>query len=520
MNSLVLTKIEKEHLGTISELDSDTKAANGQFMTPVVIARAMAEFFDTPSNVPIRLLDPGAGTGALTFAFLEMLMRRGYKSSSVQVVAVEQDCKLAKKLKRNASFAIREYETTNWNLDIKIINDDFISSTVRTLKPQLGEGGDQFNRFTHVIMNPPYLKLSASSNERMLLDSVGMPVNNLYSAFMALSMALLEEGGHMVAITPRSFCNGPYFRPFRKRLLNQASFRRIHVFGRRDSAFKEDDVLQENIISYLEKMPARDVVRISKTADRSFKESSIRLVPSSQIVNPLDPDLIIRIPANTHDDYVLERMSQFSNRIKSIGLDVSTGPVVDFRVKEHIQIGISEDAVPLIYSAHFRDQSIDWPLVNGKKPNAIRINAATNKWLLPNGNFTLIKRFSSKEERRRIYPACYFPIKTFEKIGFENHLNVIHSKHSGIDETLSRGIVSYLSSTIVDLYFRQFSGHTQVNASDLRTMPFPSLELLYEMAQFHNGSSVRTDEVDAYLEAMFRNHFGISTPDPVVVSRN
>ena len=39
---------------------------------------------------------------------------------------------------------------------------------------------------------------------------------------------------------------------------------------------------------------------------------------------------------------------------------------------------------------------------------------------------------------------------------------------------LARGLVAYLNSTFVDAYFRQFNGHTQVNATDLRNLKYPT----------------------------------------------
>jgi adenine-specific DNA-methyltransferase len=514
----MLERIEKRRRELISQLHSDTKEANGQFMTPAVIARFMADMFDPPCLDDIRLLDPGAGSGALVFAFLEMLIQRGRIPTSVEVVAYEIDNLLAERLRANLEMAAEEFRSIDWHLEFALREEDFISSAANLINPNLMQGSADFSPFTHVIMNPPYRKLPASSNHRSLLDSVGFRVSNLYSAFMALSVALLADGGEIVAITPRSFCNGPYFRPFRKYLLGKCSFKRIHIFESRESAFNEDEVLQENIISHLQKKAPQERVEVSSSHGRSFAGKSGRSVPYSQIVDSYDPDAIIRIPANTFDDFVLERMSVFSDRLHTLGLEVSTGPVVDFRVSDFIRDSLTPGCVPLIYPSHIQDQVVHWPLHNARKPNAIHVNDSTRRWLLPNECFALVKRFSSKEETRRLYAACYLPVKDFEMVGFENHLNVIHSGQSGIDPILAKGLVSYLSSTIIDKFFRQFSGHTQVNASDLRSIPIPPIGIIRELADFHDGVSVDSQAVDDYLESMFRSNFEISSPNPVLLA--
>ena len=80
------------------------------------------------------------------------------------------------------------------------------------------------------------------------MSSVGIETSNLYSAFVWLALELLEDGGEVVATTPRSFMNGSYFRPFRQALASALAFRRVHVYDARDVAFAGDAVLQENVI--------------------------------------------------------------------------------------------------------------------------------------------------------------------------------------------------------------------------------------------------------------------------------
>ena len=52
---------------------------------------------------------------------------------------------------------------------------------------------------------------------------------NVYALFMAAAVELLKHGGELIAITPRSFCNGLYFREFRRWLLARMSLRHIHL---------------------------------------------------------------------------------------------------------------------------------------------------------------------------------------------------------------------------------------------------------------------------------------------------
>ena len=98
---------------------------------------------------------------------------------------------------------------------------------------------------------------------------------------------------------------------------------------------------------------------------------------------------------------------------------------------------------------------------------------------MPSGIYLLTKRFTSKEERRRLVACLFDPnnVKA-EWLGFENHLNYFHADGRGLDRNLAVGLFAFLNSTVVDQYFRRFSGHTQVNASDLRSLAYPNLDTL------------------------------------------
>jgi hypothetical protein len=142
--------------------------------------------------------------------------------------------------------------------------------------------------------------------------------------------------------------------------------------------------------------------------------------------------------------------------------------------------------VPLLYPGHFTSTGTEWPKVGMKKPNAIQRNGETEKWLYPNGYYCVVRRFSSKEERRRIVASVVDPASFggVPVLGFENHLNVFHENRHGLPQALANGLAVFLNTTAVDDNFRRFNGHTQVNATDLKTIKYPSRENLIELGEW------------------------------------
>ena len=168
----------------------------------------------------------------------------------------------------------------------------------------------------------------------------------------------------------------------------------------------------------------------------------------------------------------------FAATLDDLGIQVSTGRVVDFRAKEALAFEANGKTVPLIYPVHFENGYIVWPKP-GKKPNYLAVSPNTESLLVPAGSYVLVKRFSAKEEKRRVAAAVCDPARLpGDDYGFENHLNYFHRRGNGLPVVFAKGLAAYLNSTLVDAYFRQFSGHTQVNATDLRSLKYPDLATL------------------------------------------
>jgi hypothetical protein len=448
-------------------------------MTPSRVADFMAGLFPPPTCHPVRLLDAGAGIGSLTSAFLE---RWGHgDAANIEATAFEIDPVLRERLAETLAHYRRAL-----GVETHLDEADFIEAAVNRLQFRETLG------FTHAILNPPYKKIASQSRHRQLLRAVGIETVNLYSAFVALAIAMMAPGGQIVAIIPRSFCNGPYYKPFREFLLARCAIRHLHLFDARDKAFRDDAVLQENLILLLERDGAQGDVAVSTSTDDGFADYAVHAYPFSRIVYPNDAERFIHVPTGS-EEAGGDLPDTFCHALAEIGVKVSTGPVVDFRLKEHLRDLPEDECVPLLYPAHFSGQAIEWPKPGGKKPNALKLNGETRKWLFPSGHYAVTRRFSSKEEKHRIVAALVDPRGLqSDSIAFENHLNVFHQSKQGLPEELALGLVAYLNGTMVDSYFRRFSGHTQVNATDLRRLRYPSrstLEALGRWAKRHGGVS-------------------------------
>ncbi|MGP8176188.1 MAG: Eco57I restriction-modification methylase domain-containing protein [Terracidiphilus sp.] len=472
---LTLQDTDAIRLKVNGALEPDRKIALGQFMTPSVIADFMASLF-SPSISPACLMDAGAGIGSLTIA----AARRLANLESVDAWEIDP-------------LMLGHLEVNLKNLGVKhrVVAADFIESAVRQV------ARSSCGRYTHAILNPPYKKLNSTSLHRTLLRKVGIETVNLYTAFVALCVLLMQDQGQVVAIIPRSFCNGPYYRPFRELLLNTCSLERIHVFEARNRAFKDDDVLQENVIIKLVKGKKQGDIVVSTSHDQQLTDYSERTWPFGEIVKPADLESFIHVPTEEHDKR--EETSLFQHSLEEIGLDVSTGPVVDFRLKDYWLENPAPGSIPLLYPHHFSSGKLQYPKRH-KKPNALRNGEEVQKWLMPNDCYVIVKRFSSKEERRRVVAYVVSPedIKC-SQVGFENHWNVFHHHRRGIDPALARGLACFLNSTVLDKHFRVFSGHTQVNATDLKNMKYPDTESLKAL-----GEGFRGDMTQAEIDSLVR----------------
>jgi adenine-specific DNA-methyltransferase len=484
-------------------LDRDRRSQLGQFFTPAATARLMAAT-SSHTRGTLRLLDAGAGIGALTAAWVSEICSRSVRPKEIMLTAYELDQALLPALRQTLTACEAACAAVGIRCKWEVLATDFIESAVDMLDAGLFQ--TEPAKFDVAILNPPYKKFRSESRTRRVLRRLNIETSNLYTAFLALAVMLLDKGGELIAITPRSFCNGPYFRPFRKHFLQNVNLTRLHVFASRDHAFRDDDVLQENLILHAVKgMPQQTLVSVSESHTPDEPAARRRSVPFECVVRPHDAESFIHLVPDENGHALAKTIETLPCTLDELGLSVSTGRVVDFRARQWLRAEPTSKTVPLIYPTHFDSGVIRWPKAQTKKPNALLHDGDSATLLVPAGVYVLVRRFSAKEERRRLV-AAIFDQDTVpcEFVGFENHLNYFHERGAPLERTLAWGLSLFMNSTPLDNYFRQFNGHTQVNATDLRSLRYPTRESLYALGRQVQKVLPPQDEIDTLIAAILK----------------
>lgn len=488
MHGDLLVLAERNRVAALSGLDPKTQDTLGQFFTPPGAASLIASMPRLPDDGRLKVLDPGAGSGMLSAALIARVLAEG-PNLSAHVVAVECNEAVVPLLVDTLDAC---KVAGDGRVTYEVVSADYITASTG-LASDLRLAG-----FDLVIQNPPYAKLGVSSPARAAVRQAGVDPPNLYAAFLALAARSLTDGGQLVAITPRSFANGPYFGGFRSYLLDHIALDRVHVFDSRSTVFADTGVLQENVIISGTKNGTRETVLLSASSGYE-DEASHRNVPYTDVVHPDDPHKFVRIATNDEDTAIAERMMSLPHTLASLGISVSTGRVVDFRSRDCLRTEAPVGGVPLIYPGNVRDGLVLWPREIRKAQWFVPVADKDKRMLLPEGWYCVVKRFSAKEERRRIVAAVWSPRTAPGAVAFENHVNVFHFNGEGLDRELAYGLLMWLNSSLVDRFFRTFSGHTQVNATDLRGMRFPSFEALRQMGRLAPERLPVQEQVDAIV---------------------
>ena len=438
-------------------------------MTPLGIAQTMAVRACVGLDMDVvRILEPAAGAGILVAAVVETLLDREIPPNRIEVSLLEMDARLIPTLRKLSGKMRAAAKRKKVALSVSVKECDFLLSDTAVTRSA---------RYDLIIANPPYFKLNKSAPQAVAHAYAVYGQPNIYGLFMAASAQLLAPGGRWCFITPRSWTNGSYFAAVRRHMLAWLRIDAMHVFESRVAHFTDDDILQEAMITWAtaQGSPVPDILVSTSQGIHDLPTAAMRMLPAIRIVGS-DIERTIALPLSEQDGSL-----PCSETLDSLGLKVSTGPVVAFRATRHISPGKGKNTVPLLWMQHVARMAVSWPIDKKREHIAACVDSA---WMLvPNTPMVLLRRFSPKEDVRRITAAAYTGDLKGSQIGLENHLNYIYRPGGLMSPTEAMGIAAYLNSWQVDVYLRSVAGSTQVNARELRQLPMPSAQQLEEIGQ-------------------------------------
>ncbi|MBQ9717385.1 MAG: hypothetical protein IJV76_05280 [Clostridia bacterium] len=289
----------------------------------------------------------------------------------------------------------------------------------------------------------------------------------------------------MVYIIPRSWTSGAYFRNFRKKFLAEGRLMHIHLFVSRDKVFEKESVLQETIIVKVKKTISNPcAVKITTTqSNADFLNKTFFEAPYSTVVSGKEDYVyLVTSPAEAE---TLSIVNHWKDTLPSIGLKMKTGLTVDFRNRDALRDAKEENALPLFYSQHIQNGKVVFPVGRENEYIVTEQGGLRQK----NTNYLFVKRFTAKEEHRRLQCGIYLARKypEYPEISTQNKINFICGLHD-LSECVVYGLYVLFNSTLYDTYYRILNGSTQVNSTEVNSMPVPPINIIEKMGRELIGS--------------------------------
>ena len=351
-------------------------------------------------------------------------------------------------------------------------------------------------KYDMIIGNPPYLKIAKDAPEAIAMPEVCHGAPNLYFLFWAMGINNLKDNEEMVYIIPRSWTSGAYFERFRRYLFSHCVITNIHIFGSRNKVFDGESVLQETMIVKVKKTREKpQFVKMSSCETSDFSDIRYYDVDYNIIVSPNQFVFLVTSPEESE---ILSRVNSQPNTLSSDDLPMRTGLIVDFRTREVLRDNDEDGSYPLFYSNHIKNGRVSWPI--GREAEYIMTDKSG--YLQENTDYLFVKRFTSKEEKRRLQCGIYLKAdhSQYKYISTQNKINYIKCD----TPEMAYGLFVLLNSTLYDSYYRILNGSTQVNSTEINMMPVPPKDSSMEMGRELIGMELTEQNCDKIVNRWIR----------------
>lgn len=491
--------IEQQQIEYSNNQSKDYLKNNSQFFTPNDIAFKMIKTIDINNYLnknTIKILEPSAGFGILIISLIQYILdfKRDNTLEKIIVDAYEIEFQISKTLNKNLKllkYILRE--EYGILLEYNVINDNFI----------LFNKDKWTNNKNHIydiiISNPPFDKINKSSDESIIMRGIVHGQPNIYTLFIAMSLKLLKKDGTYVVLSPRNYLNGSYTTKLRNFIFNNFTLIHLHSFEKR-TIF--NFVSQEIIIStYIGTSVENNNIEISYNGTSSFSTKINNLISDNKAKSLI-------LPKSKKDLLNFNSFSHFKYSLKDLNLKISVGPVVQFREKKvYEKAYIRGKNHPLLVSIDILENNIInyYKRKNTKKTHKKSI-ASTSERLIPNSNYVIIRKITTKDCNNIIIAAVLHKIFfQTDKIGLDNNLVYFHKlDNSSLSIEEAYGIYCFISSSYFKEVYSLINGTHTINISDFNNIKFPSNEILISLGKEILKSSDYTEKkCDEIFEKFF-----------------
>lgn len=208
----------------------EQKKTLGQYFTPAPVRRLIIEALEKQRFVPQTVLEPSCGTGEFVLDILE-------KYENARITAIELDPETFQAFQQQVAQEDR----------VMAICDDF-------LKPR---GGGAPASFDLVIGNPPYFFVGDAYDKHPYAQRKAGKKTNIFELFIFQSYYLLNDGGYLAFVVPKSIMTTTTFCYIREFI--DANFDISEIIDHRVSSIFEE--ASQNVVSLiLKKKPTNRFV--------------------------------------------------------------------------------------------------------------------------------------------------------------------------------------------------------------------------------------------------------------------
>lgn len=481
-------------------LPQSLRSALGIYYTPPAITDRLLDMVEE-AGIDWKtaiVLDPACGGGAFLLPIALRIRSALKRSRPKQVLAA-----MGRQLRGFEIDPFAAWMTQAW-LEIAFAETakaaDQLFPTVVTVCDSLDQV-DTKERYDLVIGNPPYGRVSLSSEQRTHYRRSLYGHANLYGVFTDLALRLTSSGGSIAYVTPTSFLAGEYFKALRALLAREAPPLAIDFISARRGVF--EDVLQETSLATYRRNGRRRTVKVHYVTVSS--ETKAKVGHAGNFKLPRCGEAPWIVPRQPEHNELTDCLSFMRTRLANWGYAVSTGPLVWNRHKRQLRKLPDKATYPLIWAEAVTSTG-QFVFRADKRNHAPFFHAkAGDEWLQVSVPCVLVQRTTAKEQSRRLIAAELSAefIAAHGRVVVENHLNMVRPLN-GKPKVPPALVAAVLNSKIVDQAFRCISGSVAVSAFELEALPLPPLSatrrLIKLMADGNNSTAFERALESLYLQ--------------------